>query len=109
MSGAGSYLQGESDDFEALLHRVELLFVERVAHDVEPQFNVLVAQIPESRKDDNQEQKLENCYRWRLSGARPTWALCYRRACSGLASSCRPGRRKRSRRCGSFSHLCGKC
>lgn len=30
------YLQGESNDFEALLHRVKLLLVEGVAHYVGP-------------------------------------------------------------------------
>lgn len=47
VGGAGSYLQGEPDNFEALLHCVELLFVKGVVYDVGPQFNVLVAQIPE--------------------------------------------------------------
>lgn len=40
------YLQGESDDFETLLHGVKLLLVAGVAHNVGPQFNVLVTQIP---------------------------------------------------------------
>lgn len=50
VAGDGSYLQGESDNFEALLHRVELLSVKGVVYNVGPQFNVLVAQIPEPAK-----------------------------------------------------------
>lgn len=42
------YLQGESDDFEALLHRVKMLLVEGVVHNVRPQLDVLAAQVPES-------------------------------------------------------------
>ena len=33
---AAVYLQGESDDFEALLHCIKLLLVEGVAHYVRP-------------------------------------------------------------------------
>lgn len=56
VAGDSSYLQGESDNFEALLHRVELLSVKGVVYDVGPQFNVLVAQIPERAKTQIRKQ-----------------------------------------------------
>lgn len=40
------YLQSESNDFKALLNGIKLLFVRGVAHNVGPQFNVLVAEVP---------------------------------------------------------------
>lgn len=42
----GVYLQSESNDFKALLHSIKLLFVRGVAHNVGPQLDVLVAEVP---------------------------------------------------------------
>lgn len=44
------YLQGESNDFETLLHCIKLLLVGSVVHYVRPKFNVLVVQIPTKQK-----------------------------------------------------------
>lgn len=73
MGGADFYLQGEPDNFEALLHGVELLFVEGVVDDVGPQFDVLVAQIPEPAKMEIRSREREMIqveqqrWRWRLN------------------------------------------
>lgn len=47
---SGLYLQGESNNFETLLHCIKLFFEGGVVNDVRPYFNGLVTQIPVEQK-----------------------------------------------------------
>lgn len=62
------YLQGESNNFETLLHCIKLLFEGGVVNDVRPYFNGLVTQIPV-------EQKRKEMYKICCAGSKKNTVL----------------------------------